>query len=254
MADMADGGVASGGEDGGEEARGVQIDWDLCQLDGACVQACLPGALEMVGESKGVEELLDLLESDRIYFDESRGGVTFSGGDPFSQPDFLREVLEGCGARDLPAVLDTCGHVEPALFRDLVPMASHLLFDLKLMDEERHERFTGVHNRWILENLRWAGRQTRPSLTVRIPLIPGVNDDEENLRASARFLARLEVTPKVDVLPYHRLGVDKYGRMGRRYVLADVAPPKEEAVVSSVRLLQEAGLSVSVRGENHEHD
>jgi pyruvate formate lyase activating enzyme len=177
------------------------------------VEACLPGALELVGKSRSVQEVLGLLEDDRVFFDESGGGVTFSGGEPFSQPDFLRALLEGCREREIPVVLDTCGHVAPETFRELAPMAAHLLFDLKLMDEARHEAFTGVHNRWILENLRWAAaRKSRDStqnanfsLTVRIPLIPGVNDDRENLSATADFLIGLERVPPVDLLPYHRL-------------------------------------------------
>jgi pyruvate formate lyase activating enzyme len=246
--------AVGGPEVGPNGARGIEIAWDRCDLNGACVEVCLPGALELVGEAKGVQEILDLLEADRIYFDESSGGVTFSGGEPFAQPDVLRELLLGCSERELPVVLDTCGHVEPVIFQELAPLASQLLFDLKLMDEERHEHYTGVHNRWILENLRWAGRQTRPVLTVRVPLIPGVNDDEENLRSTGRFIAGLPEVPRVDLLPYHRLGVDKYGRMGRRYNLGDVAPPPEETVLFAVGLLESAGLSVSVRGENHDHD
>ncbi|MBT8395538.1 MAG: glycyl-radical enzyme activating protein [Gemmatimonadetes bacterium] len=239
---------------------GLRVAWDLCKLEAACVEVCLPGALELVGEMKTVDEVVDLLEDDRIYFDESRGGVTFSGGEPFSQPDFLRELLHRCKHRELPVVLDTCGHVEPALFRELAPLAAHLLFDLKLMDEERHEAYTGIHNRWILENLRWAseemgtGGNPGPKLTVRIPLIPGVNDDEENLEASARFLAGLKTLAPVDILPYHRLGVDKYDRMGREYGLGAVTPPSQDAVLLACRLLEDAGLRVSVRGEQHGDD
>jgi len=242
------------------------VAWDRCSLDGACVETCLPGALELVGSLKSVEEVLALLEDDRIYFDESGGGVTFSGGEPFSQPDFLRLLLQGCREKELPVVLDTCGHVEPGLFRDLAPLASHLFFDLKLMDEERHEIYAGVHNRWILENLRWAGggfgtedgsgiaSSSGPILTVRLPLIPGVNDDEGNLRETARFVAGMDRPPPVDVLPYHRLGVEKYHRTGRNYRLPDVEPPPEEAIETAVRLLKEAGLEVTVRGERHGQD
>jgi len=157
-------------------------------------------------------------------------------------------------------VLDTCGHVEPDLFQELAPLAAHLLFDLKLMDEDRHDAYTGVHNRWILRNLEWVGNEIGPAgkpgpeLTVRIPLIPGVNDDEENLLASARFLARLRTPPPVDILPYHRLGVDKYDRMGREYGLGAVTPPSQDAVLLACRLLGEAGLRVTVRGEKHGDD
>lgn len=243
-------------------AGSVSIDWARCELAGACVEVCLPGALELVGRTRSVQEVLDLLEDDRIYFDESRGGVTFSGGEPFAQPDFLRDLLEACRAREIPVVLDTCGHVAPEIFRELAPLARHILFDLKLMDERRHESFTGVHNRWILENLRWAtaerGKQgTRNanfSLTVRIPLIPGVNDDEENLSATADFLRGLETDPPVDLLPYHRLGVEKYHRTGRAYSLSGVRPPQADSIRKAVRLFEMAGLDVTVRGERYGDD
>ena len=267
------------------ESEGLVVSWESCELAGACVDACLPGALEMVGRWYSAMEILDILEEDRLFYDESSGGVTFSGGEPFAQPEFLRQLLEGCRQRELPAVVDTCGHVSPALFRAVAPLASALLFDLKVMDTARHQEFTGVPNAWIMENLRWAAASAgdrppravaaalgqssdsgtghvpigdsasgRPSLTVRIPLVPGVNDDEANLRDAARFLAELASPPRVDILPYHRLGVDKYERLGRTYHLRDAAPPPGERVEMAVRLLEEAGLLVTVRGEPHGHD
>jgi len=237
----------------------LQVTWEECRLEGACVDASLPGALELVGTTMSAQEALDLLEADRVFFDESGGGVTFSGGEPVAQPDFLRALLLECRERELDSVLDTCGHAPPETFRELAPLASHLLFDLKLMDEERHEAYTGVHNRWILENLRWAGNgfgreEGGPTLTVRVPLIPGVNDDEENLLAAAAFLGGLVGRPPVDLLPYHRLGVEKYHRSGRAYALPEVQPPDEVAVASAVRLLKGGGLHVSVRGEIDGHD
>jgi pyruvate formate lyase activating enzyme len=236
----------------------VHVDRDRCNLTGACVEVCLPGALELVGRPRAAEEILGLLENDRIYYDESRGGVTFSGGEPFAQPDFLRELLEECRDRELSVVLDTCGHVPPETFRELAPLASQLLFDLKLVDEARHDAFTGVHNRWILENLKWVGDGCNgdpcPSLTVRIPLIPGVNDDDENLSATADFLVGLGRLPPVDILPYHRLGMEKYHRMGRPYELSEVVPPGESSVRNAARLLEEAGLRVTIRGERYGDD
>lgn len=288
--------IASESATGSESSRSespITVHWDRCELTGACVNVCLPGALELVGRTKSVEEILDILEDDRVYFDESRGGVTFSGGEPFSQPDFLRDLLRGCRERELPVVLDTCGHVAPETFMELAPLSAALLFDLKLMDEGRHEAFTGVHNRWILENLKWvgdgcgavgpgldapkvappaegnradgagdeAGRGSRirlqgscPDLTVRLPLIPGVNDDEENLMATAAFLRSLGKIPRLDILPYHRLGVEKYHRTGRAYSLSTVAPPPDGSVGKAVRLLREAGLDVTVRGERYGDD
>ena len=235
----------------------LTVDGERCELAGACVEVCLPGALELIGRQRPVEEILELLEDDRIYFDESGGGVTFSGGEPFAQPDFLRELLQGCRELELPVVLDTSGHVAPETFRELAPLASGLLFDLKVMDGARHEAFAGVHNRWILENLRWAANgvgRGGPGLTVRIPLIPGVNEDEENLKATAAFLSALDTPPPVDILPYHTLGVDKYRRAGRGYKLSGVEPPSDRIVQRAVRILEDSGLSVTVRGETHGHD
>jgi pyruvate formate lyase activating enzyme len=233
---------------------GIAVDWDRCDLAGACVEACVPGALEMVGRSVTVSEVLEIVERDRIYFDESGGGLTLSGGEPLGQADFVREILHACRERDVRVVLDTSGHVEPVVFRELTPLASHVLFDLKLMDEGRHEAFAGVHTRWIHENLAWAGAGfgagpgRRPGLTVRIPLIPGFNDDAENLSAVGAFVSALERRPPVDVLPYHRLGVAKYNGLGREYKLDGVEPPPEADVMLAVRLLKEAGLTVSIRG------
>lgn len=231
----------------------LSLDRDRCDLAGACVEACLPGALEITGLSRSALDLISLLEDDRIFFDESGGGVTLSGGEPFAQPDFLRELLLGCRERDLTVVLDTCGHVAPETFRELAPLASGLLFDLKVMDEARHESFTGVGNRWILGNLRWVAKNGS-ALTVRIPLIPGINDDEENLKATGAFLAGLDSPPPVDILPYHLLGVDKYGRLEREYALTGTPPPKADGILGAVKILEEAGLQVSVRGEPHGHD
>lgn len=235
----------------------LEVAWNRCELAGACVEACLPGALEITGRSKPVREIVHLLEDDRIYYDESGGGVTISGGEPFTQPDFLKELLLECRDRELAVFLDTCGHVAPETFREIAPLASGLLFDLKVMDESRHEAFTGVHNRWILENLRWAAAAKAnggPDLTVRIPLIPGINDDEENLKAVGDFLKALDPPPPVDLLPYHRLGVDKYERVRRDYRLRETRPPSSDRIAHAVAILKAAGLKVTVRGEPNGND
>lgn len=232
------------------DGEGISIERDRCDLTGACVEACLPGALEITGWRADVQEIMEILEKDRIYFDESGGGATLSGGEPLAQPDFVRDLLEACRDRDVPSVLDTCGHAPPEVFRELASLASRLLLDLKLLDPIRHEDYTGVGNDWILENIRWLASTGIP-YTVRLPLIPGVNDDVENLTATGEFLGGLETPPPVDVLPYHRLGVGKYARLGLDYKLAEVETPSKDGVRNVVELLRGFGLRVTVRGDEN---
>jgi pyruvate formate lyase activating enzyme len=167
-----------------------------------------------------------------------------------AQPEFVRDLLEACRDQDVRSVLDTCGHAPAETFRELASLASRLLLDLKLMDSIRHERYTGVGNGWILENIRWLASSGIP-FTIRIPLIPGVNDDDENLMATGKFLAGLDSPPPVDVLPYHRLGVGKYGRLGLDYKLAEVETPSKDGVLDVVELLRGFGLRVTVRGDEN---
>lgn len=228
----------------------LRVDRDRCDLSGACVKVCLPGALEFSGWRAEVDELVDVLERDRIYYDESGGGVTLSGGEPLGQPEFARELLEACRERDIPTVLDTCGYAPPEVFRELASLASRLLVDLKLLDSERHAAFTGVGNGWILKNIVWLASSGIP-FAVRLPLIPGVNDDDENLQATGAFLSALESPPPVDILPYHRFGVGKYARLGLSYKLAEVQTPSEDGVREAVDRLRGFGLRVLVRGDKH---
>jgi pyruvate formate lyase activating enzyme len=226
----------------------VQIDRYRCDLCGACADVCLPGAIEVVGREVTVAELMDELEKDVVYYDESAGGVTISGGEPFAQPEFLLELLQSCKARGFNTVVDTCGHVAPDLFRSLAEHVDHFLYDLKIIDDTRHREFTGVGVGLIHENLRWLAERNR-AVVVRFPLLPGINDDEANIRAMGELLGSLEARPRVDILPYHRAGVDKYGRLGREPRLPDTRPPSEEAVAAVARQLGGFGLQVTVRGE-----
>lgn len=237
--------------------RGVEVERERCRRTGTCTEVCLPGALELVGMRWEVEPLLDYLERDRLYYDQSRGGITFSGGEPFLQAHFLREALLGCRSRDLHTAVDTCGYVAPSVFREIAPLARLLLYDLKVIDPLRHEAFTGAKNGWILENLHWASRLAAEggiALWVRVPLIPGINMDRENLEATGSFLLSLPFSPPVDLLPYHRLGVEKHARLGLAYPLESLSPPSQAAVDEAVAILAGAGLTVTVRGTPHAHD
>ena len=231
-----------------QNGNGIQIDRLRCDLCGACADACLRGALEIAGKSVAVNDVVRQIERDVVYYDESGGGVTFSGGEPLAQPDFLLALLTECKQRDISTVVDTSGYAPLTVVRSVVDLVDLFLYDLKLVDSHRHKDFTGVPNGPILENLTWLSEHGS-RVTVRLPLIPDVNDDEENLRALASFLSSLSRPHPIDILPYHRTGVDKYARLGRSYHLSDKQPPSEARVATAAQLLEQTGLNVTVRGE-----
>ena len=228
--------------------KSVHIHRSRCDLCGACVDACLRDALEIAGRAVSVAEVMAELEKDAVFYDESGGGITFSGGEPLSQPDFLMDLLRACKARGFGTAVDTCGHAEPEIFQQVAEHVDLFLYDLKLVDDERHLQFTGASNESIHENLRWLAERGEEVL-IRFPLLPGINDDGENVDALGSLLASLPVRYPVDILPYHRMGVDKYERLERDHRLPDLQPPSEEQILEVVGRLKSYGLHVMVKGE-----
>jgi pyruvate formate lyase activating enzyme len=220
---------------------------DRCEACGRCAEVCYSGARERVGRRVSPEELLAELEKDRDFYAQSGGGVTFTGGEPFFQARFLNEMLRLAKARSLHTAVDTCGYADWDDIERCLPWTDLFLFDLKVMDEKKHRRFTGVGNGQILHNLRLlVSRGAR--VQVRIPVVPGANDDPENWRATAAFLTSLPEVPPVELLPYHRLGESKFERLDREPEFhADVERSRERARWAA-ELLRRAGLVVAVGG------
>jgi len=229
-------------------ADGGPVAPDACDTCGACAQACPTGARELVGKTMSVEALMAEIERDRIFYDESDGGVTFSGGEPLMQPAFVREMVGTCRSSAIHVALDTCGHVDTAALLDVARDVDLFLFDLKMMDEERHRACTGASNARILQNLEHLAA-VHGNILVRFPLIPGVNDDDDNVRGMGAFLASLRLT-RIDVLPYHRAGIAKYERLQRPYQLPDSHPPSTDQLTRVVRLLESCGLIVRPGGSS----
>jgi pyruvate formate lyase activating enzyme len=233
-----------------ENGTGIQIDRYRCDLCGACADICLRGALEMAGRTVTVAEVMQEILRDVVYYDESGGGATFSGGEPLFQPDFLLALLRECKEKGITTVVDTSGQTLQQVVESVAGLVDQFLYDVKLMDSDRHRQFTGIANQQILSNLEWLSNHGS-DVVVRLPLFPGINDDAANLEALGLFLSSLGVRHLVDILPYHRTGVEKYGRLGRGYKLSDAQPPGEDALAGAVTLLQTHGLHVTVRGESY---
>jgi pyruvate formate lyase activating enzyme len=204
----------------------VTIDRESCQLCGTCVEACPAKALEKAGEDISVAGLMDLIQKDKVFFEESGGGVTFSGGEPLLQPAFLAEVLEECCQKDIHACLDTCGFASTEVLESLAPMTGLFLFDLKMIDDQKHQTYTGVSNSLILNNLKYLAAEDA-SVIVRIPLIPGINDDREDIRDMGEFIRSLDRILCVDLLPYHDIAAQKYVRLDRIYESAGTRSQKK---------------------------
>ena len=193
-----------------------------------------------------VPEVMKEVLKDQIFFDESGGGITISGGEPLTQPAFVDALLAECKARRIRTALDTCGWADSAVICKVSEYVDLFLYDLKLMDCERHRRFTGVKNDLILRNLKLLAEQ-RSAVIVRVPVIPEVNDDTGNIDALCDFLSPLGLR-KIDLLPYHRIGTDKYRRLHLCNQMEGITPPNAEQMETLAARLRRAGFCVRIGG------
>lgn len=225
----------------------VTVDHGLCDACGACVEVCPTDALRIAGRNIGLDELLNEVEKDRIFYDQSGGGVTLTGGEPLLQHEFAGAFLDALRERRIHSVLDTSGYAPADVFRGTAAKADLLLFDLKMVDETRHRNSTGVSNRIILDNLTWAAG-SGPAVHIRIPLIPGVNDDENEVERMADFIASLKTIRSVNILPYHKGGVEKAKRLGKASAFPEFAAPRPERTREILDLFRARGFVVKSGG------
>lgn len=211
------------------------------------VHACPTGALQAVGDTMDVAALTAALLRDRIFFDESGGGVTFSGGEPLRQAAFVTEALRRLQAAGVHTALDTCGYARWEDLRDAAERTNLVLYDLKLMDDDRHRAATGVSNRPILDNLTALAR-VHGHIWIRLPIVPGVNDDAANLEATASFVAGLPGIRRVDLLPYHATGEAKFARSGLDYTLRGTEPPGRDRLASLAAVFAARDLPTTIGG------
>jgi pyruvate formate lyase activating enzyme len=205
--------------------EGIITNMEACILCGKCAEVCPTKATEISGVLKTVEDLMQIIRRETLVMDQSEGGVTFSGGEPLMHHRFLLELLEVCGREGIHRCVDTTGFANTDILLRVAEKTEHFLYDLKMMDSERHKKYTGVPNEKILENLKIIA-DIGSSFDIRIPLIRHVNDDEKNIRASAEFIAALKNKPnKVQILPYHNIASRKYEKLGGIYDPGDMTEP-----------------------------
>jgi len=225
----------------------ARTDRERCDLCGACVEVCYTGAREVAGREMTVQQVVAEIERDIPFYDQSGGGVTFSGGEPLLQQDFLLALLQACRERGIRTGVDTCGYAPWETLDRVRRLTDLFLWDLKLMDDARHREYTGVSNRLILENVR-ALSERGHAIFLRLPIIPGVNDDDGNIRQTGAFAAALPHLARVDLLPYHPTGVGKYERLDQVYRLPDTRPPSDGRIEEIVDMLRGFGLQVKIGG------
>ncbi|QGY41898.1 choline TMA-lyase-activating enzyme [Pseudodesulfovibrio cashew] len=213
-----------------------------------CEEACPESALAISGESKSIAEILEIIEEDRPFYETSGGGATLSGGEVFAQPEAAISLLQACRQRGINTAVETCGYARPEVIASVAEHVDLFLYDIKHMDSDEHYRLTGVRNETILRNLVWL-LENRHDVKIRLPLLKGVNDGEAELNLLAEFLApyrELRNFKGVDLLPYHKMGVSKYGQLGWDYSVTGDPKLDEEDLARIGQTLGRHGLSVSV--------
>lgn len=210
-----------------DEEEGVRIGRELCRKGcNECAKVCYSNALAVIGQRVSVKEVLKAVEKDIPFYRSSNGGVTISGGEPLAQPEFTREILKACKERGIHTVLDTSGYGRWSDLEKIIKYVDITLYDIKHMNPLKHKAYTGASNELILENVRRMGQKKMP-IIIRLAIIPKINDSKENINELIE-LTKEVLALRVDLLPYHRLGVSKYKMLGREYGLQGLEPPTRE--------------------------
>lgn len=224
----------------------LSIDRKNCNLCGKCVQKCPTDALSMVGKETSVDEVMKEISKDSPFYDESRGGITVSGGEPLLQIDFLDALLNLCKRKNVLTAVDTSGYASRGDVEKIKDNVDLFLYDIKVMDERKHKKYTGVSNKQILENFRMLA-ENGSNLLVRVPVVPGINDDEDNVAKTAEFVLSCGAK-HICLLPYHRTGIEKYRSLGKDYKLETTETPQDQKLKSIKKQLEMLGLSVKIGG------
>ncbi len=227
---------------------GIITDPDLCKMCGKCAEVCPTKAIEMSGKVMSVSEIMEIIEKERIFFDQSGGGVTFSGGEPLVHTKMLIELLDECGKRGIHRAVDTAGNVSTETILDVAKRTDLFLYDLKMMDSDLHRKWINSGNEKILHNLK-AIAEAGAHIIIRIPLIGGVNDTDENIEHTAKFISELAGEKKeVHLLPYHNIAQNKYMKLGKADDFEILNEPDKKTLTRAIAMFGEYGIKASIGG------
>jgi pyruvate formate lyase activating enzyme len=218
-----------------------------CTACGRCADACPADARQVAGREMTVDDVLEVVSRDRIFYEESGGGVTFSGGEPFAQPAFLKALLAASKRTGLSTAVDTCGFVARQTLLELAPLVDLFLYDLKILDAERHRAVIGVPLAPIVANLETLASAGR-SIWLRVPIVPSFTDRDDGLEAIAALAASLRAVLRVSLLPYHEIGAGKFRRLHKDYELTHVAPPDRARMEHIAGIFAARGLDARIGG------
>lgn len=229
--------------------EGLDVQRQLCTVCGTCVGVCLYDAMKIAGRKMSVDEIVEEVQRDVLFYQTTGGGVTLSGGEPLYQADFSAEILKRCKQLGINTAIETCAFGEWEAMRALIELSDFVFFDVKHMLPKKHLCYTGVTNYHILENIRRAVIGFRSKkFTIRVPIVPGYTDTIENLCRLSEFVTSLPYKVPVQLLPYHRLGVVKYYALGRNYKLKDIVPPTHDQLARVETILKSLGVVTVGRG------
>lgn len=224
----------------------VHVDRNKCDNCGKCESVCTPKALYLCGKDYTVDEIMDRVRRDIPFFKTSGGGVTVSGGECLSQPDFLLEVLKRCKEEGVHTAVDTTGYASWGWYEKILPYTDLFLYDLKNMDSEKHRKVVGVPNERILENAQKIA-SAGGKFQIRIPVIPMFNDSQNDFQSYGEFISGLgDAVEVVQLLPYHNMGTVKWERLHREAPVMEVLPPSEKKMEKLKKLLEDVGIPAMI--------
>jgi pyruvate formate lyase activating enzyme len=220
--------------------------YKICSSCGNCVDICPTASQQIIGQKISPKKILEEIEKDSVYYESSAGGVTFSGGEPLMQPIFLKETLQLCKKRGIHTALDTSGYSLPEVFKSTLDYTDLFLYDLKIIDDSRHKKYTGVSNTNIIKNLETLNVK-RKDLILRFTIVNGITNTKENLNDIIDIVSKFKGINEIDLLPFHDV-TEKYLRIGKKYKLIGIKPPREQDIAEIKKLFEKKGFNVRIGG------